>query len=41
LISATGLLDAARLKPLVDECNELIAILTSIIIKMRAKKERA
>lgn len=38
LISATELLDAARLKPHVDECNELIAILTSIIIKMRAKK---
>lgn len=39
LISATDLLDAARLKPHVDECNELIAILTSIIIKMRAKKK--
>jgi four helix bundle protein len=37
LVSATDLLDAGRLKPYVDECNELIAILTSIIIKMRAK----
>jgi four helix bundle protein len=39
LLSATGLLDAARLKPHVDECNELIAILTSIIIKIRAKRK--
>jgi four helix bundle protein len=37
LILASDLLDAARLKPQIDECNELIAILTSIIIKMRAK----
>ena len=37
LILATELLDAARLKPNIDECNEIIAILTSIIIKMRAK----
>ena len=39
LISATELLDAALLKPHLEECNELIAILTSIIIKMRAKKK--
>ena len=38
LISATDLLDAARIKPHLDECNELIAILTSIVIKMRQKK---
>lgn len=38
LLSATDLLDAARIKPHLDECNELIAILTSIIIKMKQKK---
>jgi len=38
LISATDLLDTAMLKSHVDECSELIAILTSIIIKMRAKR---
>ncbi len=38
LISATALLDNGRLKPHLDECNQLIAILTSIIIKMRTKK---
>ena len=38
LISATDLLDAARVKLHLDECNELIAILTSIIIKMKQKK---
>jgi four helix bundle protein len=38
LISATELLDAARLKPHIEECNEIIAILTSIIIKMRKKR---
>ena len=41
LISATELLDAAQLKPHLDECNELIAILTSIVKKMRAKKAGA
>jgi four helix bundle protein len=38
LISAAELLDATRIKPRIDECNELVAILTSIIIKMRAKR---
>jgi hypothetical protein len=36
---ATDLLDAAQIKPRIDECNELAAILTSIIKKMRAKKK--
>jgi four helix bundle protein len=40
LISATELLDTARIKPHLDECNELIAILTSIVIKMKAKKNK-
>ncbi len=38
LILATELLDAPRIDPLIKECNELIAILTSIIIKLRSKK---
>jgi four helix bundle protein len=35
-----ALLDTARIKPHLDECNELIAILTSIVIKMKAKKNK-
>ncbi len=40
LIAASDLLDAGWLKPQIDECNELIAILVSIIIKMKAKKAK-
>lgn len=35
LLAATELLPPARLQPLTDECNELIAILTTIVKKSR------
>lgn len=40
LIAVSNLLETGPLRPLIDECNELIAILTSIIIKMKAKKAK-
>ena len=39
LVAASNLLNAGQIKPCADECNELIAILTSIIKKMRAKRK--
>jgi four helix bundle protein len=39
LISESNLIDAGRLEPLLLECNELIAILTAIIKKNRAKTQ--
>ncbi len=41
LIAASNLIDDSRLEPHLDECNELIAILTSIIIRMKAKKGKS
>ncbi len=35
LLAATDLLPPARLQPITDECNELIAILTTIVKKSR------
>jgi four helix bundle protein len=39
LISATVLPDAARLKPHIDECNEIIAILTGIAVELAGQRE--
>lgn len=41
LILATELLKESQINPLIEECNELIAILTSILRKLRARKETA
>ena len=38
LLSATELVESSRIEPLLQESDELIAILTSIIKKLRAKK---
>lgn len=38
LLSSCELVEAASLKPLAQECDELIAILTTIIKKLRAQK---
>jgi len=35
LLAATDLLPPARLQPITDECDELIAILTTIVKKSR------
>lgn len=35
LLAATDRLPAARLQPITDECNELVAILTTIVKKSR------
>ena len=39
LITATDLLPERQVADLADECNQIVAILTSIIKKMKAKKE--
>jgi hypothetical protein len=36
LIAASSLITAARLEPLTKECDELVAILTTIVKKTRA-----
>lgn len=38
LLSASNLLPVEHTQPLCEECNELIAILTSIVKKVREKK---
>ena len=38
LLKATDLCDAASLDPLTKECDELVAILTTIVKKVRARK---
>jgi len=40
LLSASAILEDVRLRDLLTECNELIAILTSIVKKLRAKQGR-
>jgi four helix bundle protein len=37
LLATTNIVPAERLPPLANECNEIIAILTTIIMKMRNK----
>ncbi|MGH7180874.1 MAG: four helix bundle protein [Nitrospiraceae bacterium] len=37
LLAAVKLVDPARLNPITDECNELVAILTSICKKVRGR----
>lgn len=39
LLEATGVLPAERLVEIAKECNELIAILTTIIKKMKSKSQ--
>lgn len=39
LLCATGIVDETKLADLTDECNQLIAILTTIIKKMRERKK--
>ena len=39
LLLASEIVGAEELEPLLQECNELIAILTSIIKRMKAKKK--
>ena len=39
LISATDILPENRIDDITDECDQIVAILTSIIKKMKAKKE--
>ena len=39
LMSATGVMSAAGVGTLLDECNQLIAILTTIVKKVRSNKE--
>jgi four helix bundle protein len=38
-MSATGVMSAAGVEKLLDECNQLIAILTTIVKKVRSNKE--
>lgn len=38
LIAETGILDRERLEPLMQECHELIAILTTIVKKTRTNR---
>jgi hypothetical protein len=39
LFAATEIMDPNRISDLLQECDELIAILTTIIKKMRSKKQ--
>lgn len=41
LLCATGIVEKNKLTDLADECNQLIAILTTIIKKMKNKKNEA
>ncbi len=38
LLVASGIVESSRIDPLTKESNEIIAILTSIIKKLRAKR---
>ena len=39
LLVASEVLTESQLEPLLDECDQIIAILTTIVIKIKARKE--